>query len=147
MRCVRLAALPTLLLALLTLAAAPIPATAQAREACWSGWGYFVEPGSLAFQSDRLLLATDGPADWVPGERIALHPLDPKTGRRVQGREPIVIRPRQPSFASRNANRTVDDVAEVVGRDQQLMLGMTRIGPASAARSRDTLAWACGQGG
>ena len=139
----RPAALTTLLLALLTLAAAP----AQAREACWSGWGYFVEPGSLAFQSERLLLATDGPADWVPGARIALYPLDPKTGRRVQGREPIVIRPRQPSFASRNANRTVDDVAEVVGRELQLMLGMTRIGPASAARSQRSLAWACGRGG
>ena len=144
---VRLAALATLLLALLTLTAAPTPATAQAREACWSGWGYFVEPGSLAFQSDRLLLVTDGPIDWVPGDRIALYPLDPKTGRRVQGREPIVIRPRQPSFASRNANRTVDDVAEVVGRELQLMLGMTRIGPASAARSQRSLAWACGRGG
>jgi hypothetical protein len=143
---VRLAALATLLLALLallTLAAAP----AQAREACWSGWGYFVAPGSLAFQSDRLLLATDGPADWVPGARIALYSLDPETGRRVQGQEPIVIRPRRPSFSSRNGNRTVDDVARVVGREQRLMLGMTRIGPASAARSQRSLAWACGRGG
>ncbi|MBK1670696.1 hypothetical protein CKO28_21995 [Rhodovibrio sodomensis] len=118
---------------------------ASAREACWSGWGYFVAPGSLAFQSDRLLLVTDGPADWVPGKRIALYRLDPETGRRVDGRAPIVVRPRAPSFASRNGNRTVDDVAEVVGRDQQLMLGMTRIGPASAARSQDSLAWACGR--
>ena len=143
----RLAALAAVLLALLTLPAAPTPAAAQAREACWSGWGYFVEPGSLAFQSERLLLATDGPADWVPGARIALYPLDPKTGRRAQGREPIVIRPRRPSFSSRNANRTVDDVAQVVGRELQLMLGMTRIGPASAARSQRSLAWACGRGG
>jgi hypothetical protein len=143
----RLAALAAVLLALLTLPAAPTPAAAQAREACWSGWGYFVEPGSLAFRSERLLLATDGPTDWVPGARIALYPLDPKTGRRAQGREPIVIRPRRPSFSSRNANRTVDDVAQVVGRELQLMLGMTRIGPASAARSQRSLAWACGRGG
>ena len=143
----RLAALAAVLLALLTLPAAPTPAAAQAREACWSGWGYFVEPGSLAFRSERLLLATDGPTDWVPGARIALYPLDPKTGRRAPGQEPIVIRPRRPSFSSRNANRTVDDVAQVVGRELQLMLGMTRIGPASAARSQRSLAWACGRGG
>jgi hypothetical protein len=130
-------------LMLLMLAAAPV----QAREACWSGWGYFVEPGSLAFASDRLLLATDGPADWVPGARIALYRLDPETGRRLPDRDPIVVRPRRPSFASRHANRTVDDVAAVVGRELQLMLGMTRIGPASTARGRRTLAWACGRGG
>jgi hypothetical protein len=35
----------------------------------------------------------------------------------------------------------------VVGREQRLMLGMTRIGPASAARSQRSLAWACGRGG
>ena len=130
-------------LVLLSLLAAP----AQAREACWSGWGYFVEPDSLAFRSERLLLATDGPADWVPGTRIALYPLDPETGRRVAEAAPIVIRPRQPSFASRNGNRTVDDVAAVAGRKLQLMLGMTRIGPASAPASQRSLDWACGRGG
>lgn len=134
-------ALAAALLLLLTLGGSP----ALAREACWSGWGYFVEPESLAFRSDRLLLVTDGPADWTPGTRIALYRLDPKTGRRLDGQEPIVVRPRRPSFASRNGNRTVDDVAGVVGREMQLMLGMTRIGPASAARSRQTLAWACGR--
>ena len=90
---------------------------------------------------------TDGPADWVPGSRIALYPLDPETGRREPGRSAVVIRPRQPSFASRNGNRTVDDVAAVAGRELRLMLGMTRIGPASAAASQRTLAWACGRGG
>jgi hypothetical protein len=58
-----------------------------------------------------------------------------------------VIRPRQPSFASRNGNRTVDDVAAVAGRELQLMLGMTRIGPASAPASQRSLDWACGRGG
>ena len=120
---------------------------AAAREACWSGWGYFVEPESLAFRSGRLLLVTDGPVDWVPGARIALYRLDPETGRRIPGAEPIVIRPRRPGFASRNGNRTVDDVAAVPGRELRLMLGMTRIGPASAARSQRSLAWACGRGG
>ncbi len=120
---------------------------ASAREACWSGWGYFVEPDSLAFRSERLLLVTDGPADWVPGSRIALYPLDPETGRREPGAGAVVIRPRQPSFASRNGNRTVDDVAAVAGRELRLMLGMTRIGPASAAASQRTLDWACGRGG
>jgi hypothetical protein len=83
----------------------------------------------------------------VPGQRIALYRLDPKTGRRAPSEDPIVVRPRRPSFASRNGNRTVDDVAEVVGREQRLMLGMTRIGPARAARSQRSLAWACGRGG
>jgi hypothetical protein len=135
---VRLAAVLALVTALAT-------APAQAREACWSGWGYFVAPGSLAFESDRLLLATDGPADWVPGQRIALYRLDPETGRRDPDRAPIVVRPRRPSFSSRNGNRTVDDVAQVVGREQRLMLGMTRIGPASSSDARRTLAWACGR--
>ncbi|MBK1699298.1 hypothetical protein [Rhodovibrio salinarum] len=134
--------LACLLAAGLSMGASPV----LARAACWSGWGYFVEPGSLAFRSDRLLLVTDGAVDWATGERIALYRLDPETGRRVAQSAPIVVRPRQPRFASRDGNRTVDDVAGVVGRDVQLMLGMSRIGPAIAPRSTQTLDWACGRG-
>lgn len=123
------------------------PLSAQAREACWSGWGYRVEPGSLTFQSGRMLLVTDGPADWVPGDRIVLYRLDPATGERDPDRRPLVVRPRRPSFGQANGNRTVDDVAEVVGEELHLMLGMTRIGPASSQAAQRTLAWACGHGG
>jgi hypothetical protein len=124
-----------------------VPAWTHAREACWSGWGYRVEPGSLTFQSGRMLLVTDGPADWVPGARVVLYRLDPTTGERAPDERPLVIRPRRPSFGQANGNRTVDDVADVVGAELHLMLGMTRIGPASSQQAQRTLAWACGRGG
>jgi hypothetical protein len=120
-------------------------APAAEREACWSGWGYRVTPETFAFRSGRILLATDGPADWVPGERIVLYPLDPRTGQRAPERAPIAVRPRRPSFGHARGNRTVDDVAAIVGSDLRLMLGMTRIGPGSAPGSRAFLDWACGQ--
>lgn len=139
-------------LAALLLAGAPDAPAADdtATEGCWSGWGYRVDPGSLAFRSKRLLLTTDGPVDWLPGREIALYRLDPQTGQRVRGAAPLVIRPQQPGFGHANGNRTVDDVAEIVGGESALMLGMTRIGPASVPddpRQRDLMAWACGRAG
>jgi hypothetical protein len=140
-------------LALLLLAAgpgAPVADDARATEGCWSGWGYRVEPESLAFRSERLLLATDGPVAWVPGREIALYRLDPRTGQRLRDAAPIRVRPQRPSFGHARGNRTMDDIAEVVGDELDLMLGMTRIGPASVPddpRQRELMAWACGRAG
>lgn len=142
----RLARLLSLTLVLIA-AAPPLAGAAAEPATCWSGWGYRVEPETMAFRSERILLVTDGPVDWSPGNRIALHPLDPESGQRDSGAAPIVVVPRQPSFGSARGNRTVDDVAEVVGSPLHLMLGMTRIGPASVAdpRQHAFLAWACGR--
>jgi len=133
-------------LAALLLAGPPLAAAEPA--SCWSGWGYRVEPDTLAFRSQRLLLATDGPVDWTSGNRVTLYPLDPRSGQRAADAAPIVVELRQPSFGHANGNRTMDDVADLVGEPLRLMLGMTRIGPASVAdsRQRDFLAWACGRG-
>lgn len=117
------------------------------REVCWSGWGYRVELDTLAFKSDRLLLVTGGPVDWHPGTRVTLYPLDPASGQRDPDAEPLTIKVRQPTFRSAKGNRTVDDVADLIGSPFHLMLGMTRIGPAMVAdqRQNDFLAWACGR--
>lgn len=119
----------------------------EAREVCWSGWAYRVEPDTLAFKSDRLLVVTSGPVDWRSGLRIELYPLDPDSGQRDPDTQPLTIEVHQPSFRSANGNRIVDDVANLLGSPFHLMLGMTRIGPATVddTRQDDFLAWACGR--
>lgn len=135
-----------LLFALLS-ALLSVPAAAGVE--CWSGWGYRVEPGTLAFQGPRLLLVTPGPADWRKGEPVTLLRLDPRTGRIDHAAGEIRIRPRHPRFfTTREGNRGMDDVAAIIGEELYLMLGMTRIGPAvsDTPKQEAFLRWACGRG-
>ncbi|RDD61669.1 hypothetical protein [Ferruginivarius sediminum] len=132
------------LLCLLLLWALPAAAGVE----CWSGWGYRVAPGTLAFRGERMLLVTPGPADWRVGEEVTLLPLDPESGRIDPNAATIHVRPRRPRFFStREGNRAMDDVADIVGEDSHLMLGMTRVGPAVSGTPRQEafLRWACGR--
>lgn len=114
---------------------------------CWSGWGYRVAPETLAFQGPRLLLVTEGPVDWATAQRVRLHPLDPKTGRVDPAAPALVIRPRQPRLHTRHAGPAVDDIADIVGEPDRLMLGLRKVGPnvLGSARQEAFLRWACGR--
>ena len=58
---------------------------AAAAVECWSGWGYRVEPESLAFQGPRLLLVTADDVAWRVGQPVRLYRLDPRTGQIDRG--------------------------------------------------------------
>lgn len=124
------------------------PGTVGAVE-CWQGWGYFVEPGSLAFKSSQTLYVTDGPVDWDGHDWIRLYPIDPDTGLRDSKRKPVLVRPKQPSRQGGGVWGTVvDDVAEVLGSDLSMLLRLSHIKSSEHAATRNDRysRWACGLG-
>lgn len=114
---------------------------------CWQGWGYFVEPKTLAFMSQQSLYVTDGPVDWNRREWIKLYPVDPNTGRRDGKREPVVVRPNHPSKQGGGQwGDIVDDVADVLGSKWSLLLRLSHIKPSqhSMSLNDEYSRWACG---
>jgi hypothetical protein len=123
-----------------------LPAAALGAE-CWQGWGYLVEPKSMAFQSDQTLYVTDGPVDWRSREWIKLFPIDPNTGRRDKKRQPVLVRPNRPSPQGGGQwGNTLDDVAEVLGSKWSMLLRMSHIAPSphSLTLNDEYSRWACG---
>jgi hypothetical protein len=127
-------------------AGAMFPAGARSAE-CWQGWGYFVEPKTLAFKSGQTLYVTDGPVDWGSREWIKLIPVDPNTGRRDEKRQPVLVRPNRPSPQGGGQwGNVVDDVAEVLGSKWSMLLRLSHIAPSphSLTLNDDFSRWACG---
>lgn len=121
---------------------------ADARSAeCWQGWGYLVEPKSLAFKSGQTLYVTDGPVDWDSRAWIKLFPVDPKTGRRDKTRPHVVVRPNRPSQQGGGEwGNVVDDVADVLGSKWSMLLRLSHIAPSqhSLTLNDEYSRWACG---
>jgi len=114
---------------------------------CWQGWGYFVEPKTLAFKSGQTLYVTDGPMDWDRREWVKLYAVDPNTGRRDRKRPPVVVRPSRPSQQGGGQwGDVVDDVAEVLGSKWSMLLRLSHIAPSqhSATLNDEYSRWACG---
>ena len=123
-------------------AAAPVLAAE-----CWQGWGYFVEPKSLAFQSGQTLYVTDGPMDWDRREWVKLYPIDPNTGKRDKKRPPVLVRPSRPAKQGGGQwGDVVDDVAEVLGSKWSMLLRLSHIMPSqhSVTLNDEYSRWACG---
>lgn len=121
---------------------------ASAKE-CWQGWGYLVEPRSMAYKSGQELYVTDGPVDWSDRNWVRLYRIDPSTGRRVTEGKSIHIRPSQPvQKGSRNWADIVEDVVDVQGSDLAMLLRLTHVAPSPNAQTlNDSFSrWACGLG-
>jgi len=114
---------------------------------CWQGWGYFVEPKSMAFKSQQTLYVTDGSVNWDRHEWIKLYPIDPNTGRRDKKREPVLVRPNRPSKQGGGQwGNVVDDVAEVLGSKWSMLLRLSHVEPSkhSLTLNDKYSRWACG---
>ena len=114
---------------------------------CWQGWGYFVEPKTMAFKSQQTLYVTDGPVNWDRNEWIKLYPIDPNTGRRDKKREPVVVRPNRPAKqGGGDWGNVVDDVAEVLGSKWSMLLRLSHVAPSqhSLTLNDQYSRWACG---
>ena len=123
-----------------------MPVAAGAVE-CWQGWGYFVEPKSLAFKSQQTLYVTDGPVNWDSREWIKLFPIDPKTGRRDRKREPVLVRPNRPSKQGGGQwGDVVEDVADVLGSKLSMLFRLSHVAPSqhSLTLNDKYSRWACG---
>ncbi|MCG8545409.1 MAG: hypothetical protein MJE12_14520 [Alphaproteobacteria bacterium] len=128
-------------------AACLIAAPAAFAAECWQGWGYLVEPKTLAFKSTQALYVTDGKADWKRKDWIKLYPVDPNTGRRSTDAKPVFVRPTKPIHkGTGGAGEIVEDVAEVKGSKWSMMLRLSHIAPSPHAKTlNDSFSrWACG---
>jgi hypothetical protein len=122
------------------------PAKAWAVE-CWQGWGYLVEPESLAFKSPQTLYVTNGPINWGSKEWFKLYPIDPATGRRDSKRKPVVVRPNRPSKQGGGSwGNVVDDVADVLGSKWSMLLRLSQVKASqhSLTHNDQYSRWACG---
>lgn len=145
MRLSRSALRPALATAALLLAALTCGGARGAE--CWQGWGYFVEPKTLAFKSGQTLYVTNGAVDWDSRAWIKLVPIDPVTGRRDEKRQPVLVRPNRPSRQGGGQwGDVVDDVADVLGSKWSMLLRMSHIAPSPHALTlNDEFSrWACG---
>ena len=132
--------------AVVVLTAMLLPNAAAGAE-CWQGWGYFVEPKTLAFKSGQTLYVTAGPMSWNRREWVKLHPIDPKTGLRDPKRQPVLVRPSKPSTQGGGQwGDVVEDVADVRGSEWSMLLRLTHIKPSPHSMTlNDAFSrWACG---
>ena len=123
-----------------------LAAPASATE-CWQGWGYLVEPKSLAFKSGQTLYVTDGAVDWQSREWVRLYPIDPKSGRRDEKAKPVSIKPTRPVVKGTGVGaEIVEDVAEVLGSKWSMMIRLSHIQTSDHSRTLNDKysRWACG---
>lgn len=116
---------------------------------CWQGWGYLVEPRSMAFKSGQSLYVTEGAVNWSNPSWVRLYRVDPSTGLRLTKEKPINIRPRKPvQKGSRNWAKIMEDVVEVRGSELDMLLRLTHVTPSPNARTLNDgfTRWACGLG-
>jgi len=113
---------------------------------CWTGWGYWIDPQTRAYRSERLLLATRGPVDWVPGAPVLLYRLDEQRGGFDESMPPLTVFPGPPRFSYRAETSLVTLVAAVAGRRDHLSLGLSHVKQTAfgLARLDQFYRWACG---
>ena len=113
---------------------------------CWTGWGYWVEPGTRAYQGPRLLLVTRGPASWIPGRAEQLYLLDPTKGGIQEGEAPLTVIPQLPRYSRQQGLIYVNDMVPVEGSENYLTFGLSYIKPTVTGIERldDFYLWACG---
>ena len=103
---------------------------------CWTGWGYFVEPATHVYKSERFLISTAGAVVWQPGLAVALYVLDDATGAIRKDLEPISVIPRNPRFSRQEGLPYVNGLATVVGSPDDLAFGLSHIRPSVAGIER-----------
>lgn len=114
---------------------------------CWQGWGYFVEPKSMAYKSQQTLYVTNGPVNWDRKEWFKLYPIDPNTGRRDKKRKPVTVRPNRPAKQGGGEwGNTIDDVVDVLGSKWSMLLRLSHVKPSqhSLTLNDQYSRWACG---
>ncbi len=133
-------------LALLAALAVSAPARSAEMVECWRGWGYLSDPDTQAYASGELLLVTRGAADWRAGLPVALYQLDRATGAIVAGQPAMTVIPANPRVYYRGRTNYVDGRATVLGREQELVFGLSHIAPAAGGLEamNDYNRWACG---
>ena len=115
---------------------------------CWQGWGYWVDAETRAYKSEELLLVTEGPAGWQPGQPVRLYILDRASGEIDPARAPIIALPIDPRAHYRGSANYVDGLAEVQGAADRLVFGLSHVAPPASAipEMKAYTDWACGRG-
>lgn len=141
----RARALGIALLAFATLAAAPPASSAEMIE-CWRGWGYLSDPDTQAYASEELLLVTRGAADWRAGLPAVLYRLDRASGTISADHPAMTVIPANPRVYYRGRTNYVDGRATILGREQDLVFGLSHIAPPAGGLEamNDYNRWACG---
>jgi hypothetical protein len=141
----RARALGIALLAFATLATAPPTSGAEMIE-CWRGWGYLSDPDTQAYASEELLLVTRGAADWRAGLPVVLYRLDRASGTISADRPAMTVIPANPRVYYRGRTNYVDGRATILGREQDLVFGLSHIAPPAGGLEamNDYNRWACG---
>lgn len=113
---------------------------------CWTGWGYWVDPWTQGYKSERLLLATKGPASWAWGRSVTLHVLDETEGGIDQRLPPLTVFPGKPRISTRQGLTYVTALASVQGQSDFLTFGLSHIEQTAFGLSRldRFYRWACG---
>ena len=115
-----------LAVALLALFPLALPTSARATE-CWSGWGYWVEPGTHVYKSNRILLVTKGSAVWMQGQPVTFYLLDEAKGGIHPDAAPIKALPGMLRFSQKQRLQHVTGLAAVEGKSDHLAFGMSHI--------------------
>lgn len=102
-------------------------ATAVQATECWSGWGYWVEPGTHAYKSNRILLVTKGSAVWTYGQPVTFYRLDETKGGIVQDAPPLKALLGSLRFSQKQRLQHVTGLAAVEGTSDHLAFGMSHI--------------------
>ena len=136
---------PCVLKFLLTVALVALARPAGAVE-CWTGWGYWVDPWTQGYKSERLLLATKGPASWAWGRPVTLHVLDQAAGGFDSRWPPLRVFPGAPRFSIQQGLTYVTALASVQGKADFLTFGLSHIKQTAFGLERldRFYRWACG---
>ena len=103
------------------------PTTAVQATECWSGWGYWVEPGTHAYKSNRILLVTKGSAVWTYGQPVTFYRLDETKGGIRPDEPPLKAFLGQLRFSQKQRLQYVTGLAAVEGKSDHLAFGMSHI--------------------
>ena len=101
--------------------------TAVRATECWSGWGYWVEPGTRAYKSNRILLVTKGSAVWMYGQPVTFYRLDEAKGGIVPDEPPLKAFLGSLHFSQKQRLQHVTGLASVEGKSDHLAFGMSHI--------------------
>ena len=136
------------LLSLIVLSWSWIPAPAGAATAveCWTGWGYWIEPTTQGYASERFLIATKGPAAWLPGQPVVLYILDGRKGGIREDLGSITLVPGSLRFVQNQRLPSVTGRGWVSESSLHMAFGLNHIKQlvTGIARLDDFYLWACG---
>lgn len=124
----------------------PRPALGNTGVECWTGWGYWLEPTTQAYASERFLIVTKGPAAWLPGQPVALYVLDARKGGIREDLGTITLVPGSLRYTQNQRLPSVTGRGWVPDSSLHMAFGLNHIKQlvTGIAKLDDFYLWACG---